>query len=128
MKTIIDCHITTELGCDVKTVLLDDRRMKPKKNYRGVLRCDSQAVVDEFLYQDPHFTFVETRPEAPRRYPRVFDGRFITVTRRDDGTLHPNFKAIPAGMSVERYAFGVYRELHQALSGLIGEWGCRRCS
>ena len=38
-------------------------------------------------------------------------------------TVYPNFKPLKVddGFSVERYAFGVYRELHQALNGLVEE-------
>ena len=44
-------------------------------------------------------------------------------TRQDNGTLRLNFKPMKVGadFSVERYAFGVYRELHKALEGLVEE-------
>ncbi len=58
-----------------------------------------------------------------KRNPRVFNGKYISVTRQDDGTYRLNFKPLKVddGFSVERYAFGVYRELHQALNGLVGK-------
>jgi hypothetical protein len=45
------------------------------------------------------------------------------VTRRDDGSLRLNFKELKmgAGFSVERFSFGVYRELHRALKGQVKE-------
>ena len=88
--------------------------------YPGVLRRDVEC--DEFLY-DEHFTFVETLPWSMKRNPKVFNGKFISVTRQDDGTYRPNFKPLKVddGFSVERYAFGVYRELHKALEGLVGK-------
>ena len=46
---------------------------------------------------------------------------FVSITRRADGTLHPNFKPMPVGMSVDNYAFEVYDELRQALKGLVEE-------
>ena len=57
-----------------------------------------------------------------KRNPQVFDGRYITVTRRDDGSLRPNFKPMPttARLSVDNYAFEVYRELRGALKGQFG--------
>ena len=58
-------------------------------------------------------------PWTAKRNPRVYKGKYITITRRPDGTLKPNFRPLPANMSVERYAFGVYIELHKALEGLI---------
>jgi len=46
---------------------------------------------------------------------------YITVTRKDSGELRPNFKPLPAGISIEYYAFEVYRKLRQALEGLVEE-------
>ena len=110
----------THLGVNVKTVLNSDRIMRVGKDYQGVLRRDVE--VDEFLY-DEHFTFVETLPWSMKRNPRVFNGKYISVTRQDNGNLRPNFKPmnIGRGFNLECYAFGVYRELHQALEGLVEE-------
>ena len=104
----------TELCVDLKTILISDRRAKMRKDYTGVLTRDGRE----------HFTFIETVPQAPcRRNLRVFDGKYITITRRSDGSLWPNFKAmrLGAGLSVEHYAFEVYRELLGALKGLVEE-------
>ena len=110
----------THLGVNVKTVLNSDRIMRVGKDYQGVLKRDVE--IDEFLY-DEHFTFVETLPWSMKRNPRVYNGRYISITRRQDGSLKPNFKPMKMGddFSLERYAFGVYRELHQALEGLVEE-------
>ena len=115
-------YSNTDLGCEVKTILRSDVRMKTGKEYQGVLRLDSEGIVDEFLYRDPHFTFVETVPQtAGKRNPHVFDGQYITVTRRDDGSLRLNFKELPKGanFNLERFALGVYNELCLALGGLV---------
>ena len=115
-------HTNTELGCDVKTILRSDVRMKTGKEYQGVLRLDSEGIVDEFLYRDPHYTFIETvPPTAGKRNPHLFVGEYITITRRDDGSLRPNFKPMKIGadFSVEKYAAGVANELLWALEGLI---------
>ena len=104
----------TELCIDLKTILTSDRRAKMRKDYPGVLTRDGRE----------HFTFIETVPQAPcRRNLRVFDGKYITITRRSDGSLWPNFKAmrLEVGLSVEHYAFEVYRELLGALKGLVEE-------
>ena len=115
-------HPNTEQGCDLKTILRSDRKMKTGKEYVGVLRRDSDAVADEFLYCDPHLTFVETVSATDgKRNPHVFVGRYITITRKDDGSLRPNFKPMPVGMSAGNYAFEVFRELRQALTGLVEE-------
>jgi len=117
-------HPNTELGVDLKTILHSDVRMKTGKAYQGVLRRDSDADIDEFRYRDVHYTFTETLPQtAGKRNPHVFDGKYITVTRRDDGSLRLNFKELKVGadFNLERYALGVYNEICLALGGLIEE-------
>ena len=115
-------HRNTELAVDLKTMLRSDRRMKVGKEYQGVLRLDHDADIDEFRCRDAHMTFIETVPmKSGKRNPHVFDGRYITVTRRDDGSLRPNFKPMPQGIGVDNYTFEVYRELRGALKGLVEE-------
>ena len=114
-------HPNTHLSVDLKTLLRSDSKMKTGKNYQGILRRDE--ICEEFRY-DEHFTFVETVPQtAGKRNPHVFDGQYITVTRRDDGSLRLNFKELPKGANfdLERFALGVYNELCLALGGLIEE-------
>ena len=57
------------------------------------------------------------------RNPRIFSGRYITVTRWADGSYHPNFRPMPMreDLTLERYALGVYNELCMALGGLVEE-------
>ena len=82
----------TDLGCDLKTILRSDRRVQTSKDYQGVLRRDSDADVDEFLCRDAHYTFIETVPQKScKRNPRVFDGQYLTITHKADGSLHTNF-------------------------------------
>ncbi len=112
----------TELGCDVKTLLRSDKRMLVNKEYLGILRLDSEADIEEFRCCDPHMTFIEVvRPKAGKRNPHIFDGLYISVTRRDDGSPRLNFKELKVGadFSLERYALGVYNELCLALGGLV---------
>ena len=111
-------HHNTHLGVNVKTVLNSDRIMRVGKDYQGVLKRDVE--IDEFRY-DEHYTFVETEPWSMKRNPRVFNGQYISITRREDGSLRPNFKPLKMGddFSLERYALGVYNELCIALGGLI---------
>ena len=112
----------TELSVDLKTVLCSDRTMRTGKEYQGVLRRDSDSDIDDYLYRDAHYTFVETlAPTAGKRNPHVFNGQYITVTRRDDGSLRPNFKPMKTGkdFDVAKYAIGVSNELLWALEGLV---------
>ena len=92
------------------------RRHVPAWQQRRDVECE------EFLY-DEHFTFVETLPWSMKRNPRVYNGRYISVTRQDNGNLRPNFKPMKMGddFSLERYALGVYNELCMALGGLVEE-------
>lgn len=117
-------HTNTDLGCDVKTLLRSDVRMKVGKEYQGVLRLDSDAIVDEFLCRDPHYTFIETESQrTAKRNPHLFVGEYITVTRKYDGTPRLNFKPLPDEhhFNLERFALGVYNEICIALAGLIEE-------
>ena len=110
----------THLGVNLKTMLRSENVMKVGKDYQGVLRRDVEC--DEFRW-DEHFTFVETLPWSMKRNPRVYNGRYISVTRQDNGNLRPNFKPMKMGddFTLERYALGVYNELCMALGGLVEE-------
>ena len=108
----------TALGCDLKMILRSDRLMKLGKDYQGVLRRDVEC--EEFRY-DEHFTFVETLPATVgKRNPKVFSGKYITITRKDDGSLRPNFKPIKnwTDFNAEEFAVGVANELLWALEGV----------
>ena len=111
----------THLAVDLKTQLRSDRIAKVGKSSTGVLRRDVEC--EEFRYDD-HFTFTETvPPTAFKRNPHIFDGLYISVTRRDDGSLRLNFKELKVGadFKLERFALGVYNEICVALDGLIEE-------
>ena len=115
-------NVNTDLGVDLKSLLHSDRSMRIGKEYRGVLRLDHEADIDEFRCQDAHYTFVETLPQsAGKRNPHVFRGKFITVTRRDDGMLRLNFRPLKddKDFNVYRYALGVFNELMWALEDLV---------
>ena len=104
----------TELAVDLKLLTNQPGRMPEGAYFNGVLRRDGEQ----------HFTFIQTLPPtAGKRNPHVYEGRYITVTRREDGSLRLNFKELKmgAGFKVERYALGVYNELCMALEGLIEE-------
>ena len=99
---------------DVKTLLRTDKMTRVGNNYKGVLMRDGED----------HYTFLESmHPSAGRRNPHVFIGKYITVTRNKDGSLHLNFKRleIDGNFSVEKYALGVYNEICMALYDLVEE-------
>ena len=107
-------HRNTALCVDLKTILRTDFIAKLEKQYQGQLTRDSED----------RYSFVETLSSTDnKRNPHVFKGQFITVTRRDDGSLRLNFKPIKMGpgFSLERYAIGVSNEILWALEGLVEE-------
>ena len=118
-------HSDTNLGCDVKTILRSDRSMKTDKEYLGIFKLDAEAVTDEFLCRDAHYTFVEAAlpPSPQRRNVRLFEGRHITCTVRTDGKLRLNFKGLkPESLrNVDSFALEVANEIQSALRGLVGE-------
>ena len=101
----------TDLCMDVKTFLRDDRYTKIGKDYTGLLRRDS----------DDHYLFVETEQPASaacKRNPRLFEGKYISVTRRlRDGHVRFNFKEVDFGVGFNplSFAVGVMREILKAL-------------
>ena len=114
--------VNTELCVDLKTKLQNEVLMKPGIDYPGILRRD--VVSEDYGFDDSHYTFIETLPStAGKRNPHVFNGTYITITKRDDGSLRPNFKPmkVDADFSIVGYAFGVAKELIKALKGLIEE-------
>ena len=123
LKTdLLGWNHNTELDVDLKTILRSDRRMKTGKEYQGVLRRDHDAEIEEFRCRDAHYTFVETVTSTPRKHnPRVYYGEYITVTRRQDGSLQPNFRPMKVGedFCLERYINDVANELLWALEGLV---------
>ena len=104
-------NINTDLCMDVKTFLRTDRITQLGKDYAGLLTRDGED----------HYSFVETMPWTNKRNPYVFKGKYITITRRDDGSLSPNFRPLrmETGFNVNHYAFEVYRELQKGLNGLV---------
>ena len=111
-------HRNTELSVDLKTILRNDERLQAGKDYQGILRRDVEC---EDYYYDEHYTFVETLAWNTKRNPHVFRGKYISITRRDDGSLRLNFRPVKmdGDFSIERYAVGVSNELLWALEGLV---------
>ena len=83
-----------------------------------IANCLVQGMTDGDVYITETAT-----PTTGKRNPRVFDGQFITFTRRDDGSLRANFKELPMGadFNIYRYATGVFSELIRALRSLLGK-------
>ena len=75
----------TELGVDLKLVTQEQGRMELGEYLDGMITRDGED----------HFTFVENATEqrkAERRNPSIYEGQWINVKRRADGTVYPTFK------------------------------------
>jgi len=109
------------LGVDLKTQLQSDGLMTPGKDYRGVLRRD--VTNDEYVFNDEHFTFVETIPPVRSSNPKVYQGRHISVTRQPDGSPRVNVRQInmSKNFSVAKYAREVHDEIKAGLNAFIEE-------
>lgn len=79
--------------------------------------CRVQALRDGNVY------ITQLAHPSVKRNHREFDGRYITVTRRDDGSLRPNFKPVVMGpdFNIAAYASEVANELLWALSSLVAK-------
>jgi hypothetical protein len=105
----------TEICVDLKLVTRKSGATRMGTNLNGNLVHDKEY----------HYTFTEEaseRKDYPRN-PHVFIGRFITITRWKDGSLHPNFRPIPMekNFSAFDYARGVANELLWAFESLLGK-------
>ena len=112
----------TYLAVNLKVKMFRDAHLKLGKDYIGILCHD--VPDDSICCDDDHFTFTETYPmNVHKRNPQVFDGEYITVTRRSDGTYRINFKSfyLKKGFDVIAFANGVASEIKKALKGLIGK-------
>ena len=112
MKKDFNFYPNTELGINLKLITREPGRMPVGKYLDGMITCDSED----------HYTFLETLPPtAYKRNPRVYNGKFITVTRKKDGSLQPNFKPIKEwnDFSALAYAKGVANELLWAFESLL---------
>ena len=104
----------TDCCVDVKTFLRSDCITRIGKTYQGLLRLDHQY----------HYTFIETQgTKTQRRNPRIYEGRYLTVTCQADGSFRPNLRQvrISADFDVDDYILGVRNELRSALPGLVEE-------
>jgi hypothetical protein len=110
----------TYLAVNLKVKMFRDSHLKLGKDYIGVLCHD--VPEDSIAGDDDHFTFIETI-NVRKRNPQVFNGEYITVTRRSDGSYRLNFKSFyfKKGFDVIAFASGVASEIRKALKGLIGK-------
>ena len=75
----------TELGIDLKLITCKPGRMAVGEYLDGAITHDGED----------HFTFVqndsEKKKKVVQRNPHVYEGTYINVNRKKDGTLYPTF-------------------------------------
>ena len=106
----------THLCVDLKLWTLRPGRMAEDTQMDGMLTRDS----------GDHFTFHERGilrrlvPTREKRNPHVFEGTYITITRRDDGTLRLNFRSLKQDtfLDINGFALEVANEIRRGLKGL----------
>lgn len=118
-------NVSTEQGCDVKTILRSDKRMLVNKEYLGILKLDSDTEIEDFRYRDAHMTFTEATLSSStgRRNVCTFNGEHITCTKRLNGTARLNFKSLKQNVysDIDNFAREVANEIREALNGLVEE-------
>lgn len=99
----------TNLCVDLKTVMQNDTLLVEGQCYTGVLTRDSK---DHFLFEE-----AVRKGRAPRN-PKLFDGKFISMVRMQNGRYQCHLKTFNPSKDLDRkkLAFKVYSELLNAFS------------
>lgn len=115
--------VNTELCIDLKTKLQNEVIMRPGVEYVGILCRDIPS--EDYGCDYNHYTFTEsTFPmTTERRNVHLYEGKYITCTKRLNGSLRLNFKNLKLGtdFSLRGYAIGVANEIREALKGYVKE-------
>ena len=97
----------TNLCVDLKTVMQSDAILIEGQCYNGILTRDGES----------HFRFEEaTRKGRPPRNPKLFDGKYVSMVRMQNGRYQLHLKPMDtADFDRDSFAFGVYSEITNAL-------------
>ena len=91
----------TQLAC----LLQENAEMNPSKCLTGVL----SQTPDVFCFEE-----AIRKGRAPRN-PKLFDGKYISMVRMQNGRYQIHFKAMDLPIDREHFAFSVYCEVAHAL-------------
>lgn len=81
--------------------------------HKGVISMDCNG---KFRFEENAF-----HPQSWERNPHIFEGRYINMVRRKNGSLKFNFKNVNTDapdFKASDYAFHVYSELNNALKNI----------
>ena len=97
----------TNLCVDLKTVMQSDAILIEGQCYNGILTRDGES----------HSRCEEaTRKGSPPRNPKLFDGKYVSMVRMQNGRYQLHLKTMDtADFDRDSFAFGVYSEITNAL-------------
>lgn len=115
--TFAPVYPNTELCVDLKLLTHEPGRLDIGQYRSGMLTRDA----------DDHYLFIENatdrkRLTATQRNPHVYEGRFINVNRKPDGTIYPTFNRPPLtpSFTFKHFCLAAAEEL-LAVAGNISE-------
>ena len=116
-RLFLDVYPNTELGVDLKLMTREPGRMPVGEYINGALTRDSEN----------HFLFVQNPAKervAARRNPRIYEGTFVNVIRRADGSLILTFNrpAFTEDFTFRDFCLAAAQEL-LTIVGLVEEEG-----
>ena len=103
----------TNYCVDLKTILQEDVLLTEGQTYRGVLTRDS---ADHYLFEEEAIT----SGHRPRRNPKLFDGKYVSLVHMQNGRYQVHMRTIDASLCQDRkeLAFNVYTELMNCLNAI----------
>lgn len=108
----------TELGIDLKLMTRKPGRLAIGEYLDGAITRDGED----------HFSFIQDdsnkkKVKVIQRNPHVYEGTFINVNRKPDGTLYPTFNRprFTKKFTFQDFCWGAANELRMVI-GLVEKW------
>ena len=108
----------TELGIDLKLMTRKPGRLAVGEYLDGTITCDGED----------HFSFIQDdsnkkKVKLIQRNPHVYEGTFININRKPDGTLYPTFNRprFTKKFTFQDFCWGAANELRMVI-GLVEKW------
>ena len=95
-------YSSTKLTC----TLQEDYEITSTKCHIGIISKTS----DGFLFQE------SIRKGRPPRNPKLYDGKYVSMVRMQNGRYHMHLKTLDDNIDREHYAFDVYCDIMNALN------------
>ena len=98
----------TNLCVDLKTIMQEDVLLNEGQCYRGCLTRDGE---DHYLFEEE----AHTSGVRHKRNPKLYDGKYVSMVRMQNGKFQMHLKTMDENLDREKFAFGVYSEIVNAL-------------